>query len=314
MRAYPEESEDFKELMGRTYFGIGAYEDSERIFNELIDKNPFQKRYWNALASTQYMREDYGASVTSSEYAIAIDPEDPEGILAKANALFRLDNFEEALKYYERYSEKEHGDEFSLLNQGSCLVNLQRNEEAVVRLKAALEAAPADSIYLVEIFQELAFAYSELRKPETALYYLDQTENLDCDHADMLVIRGHILLSNGRVGDAEDTFRQAISQSGNSPLIMMRIAVSIYDNQYTDAAYKMFRQFFDMVEKDWNQGYAYMALCCRDLHKADEYLHYLQEACQRNPGETKIVLGHLFPEEMKPEEYYEHAKKTIKKE
>ena len=40
-------------------------------------------------------------SVTSSEYAIAIDPEDAEGLLAKANGLFRLENFEEALKYYK---------------------------------------------------------------------------------------------------------------------------------------------------------------------------------------------------------------------
>ena len=66
MRAKQENTEDFKELMGRTLFGLGKYDDSERIFNELIDRNPFQKRYWNALASTQYMKEDYGAAVTAA--------------------------------------------------------------------------------------------------------------------------------------------------------------------------------------------------------------------------------------------------------
>ena len=43
MRAYPEETDDFKELMGRTYYGLGAYDDSERIFQELIDKKAGEK-------------------------------------------------------------------------------------------------------------------------------------------------------------------------------------------------------------------------------------------------------------------------------
>ena len=66
MRGKHENTEDFKELMARTLFGLGKYTDSERIFNELIDHDPFQTRYWNALASAQFMREDYGASITSS--------------------------------------------------------------------------------------------------------------------------------------------------------------------------------------------------------------------------------------------------------
>ena len=188
MRAKQENTEDFKELMGRTLFGLGKYDDSERIFNELLDRNPFQKRYWNALASTQFMKEDYSGSVTSSEYAIAIDPEDAEGLLAKANGLFRLENFEEALEYYKRYSEKEPDDEFGLLHQGTCLINLGRNEEAVELLLEAEAIAPEDSPYLVEIYQELGFAYSELKMPETALYYIDQTEVLECVHVEMLVV------------------------------------------------------------------------------------------------------------------------------
>lgn len=313
MRAYPEETDDFKELMGRTYFGIGAYDDSERIFNELIDRNPFQKRYWHELANIQYMKEDYGASVASSEYAIAIDPSDPEGLMSKANALFRLDNYEEALKYYERYSAKEPDDEFALLHQGSCLVNLRRYEEAVVRLKKAEEVAPVDSSYLADIYQELGFAYSEMNMPETALYYIDKTDDLDCDHNDMQVIRGHILLASGRVEEAESTYKKAIRESGNSPLIMMRVTVSLYDNQYVEAAYKMFLHFFKYVDKDWNQGYSYMALCCHDLLRFDEYLYYLKEACRRNPEEAKIALGFLFPVGMKPQDYYEFAKKKLKK-
>ena len=85
-RSQGDNSEDFKELMARILFGLGKYKDSERIFNELIDKNPYSKRYWNALASAQFMNEDYGAAITSSEFATAIDPDDADSILSKANS------------------------------------------------------------------------------------------------------------------------------------------------------------------------------------------------------------------------------------
>ena len=80
-RSQGDDSDSFKELMARTLFGLGKYQDSERIFNELIDHDPYSIRYWNALASAQFMREDYSAAITSSEYAIAIDPKDPESML-----------------------------------------------------------------------------------------------------------------------------------------------------------------------------------------------------------------------------------------
>ena len=313
MRAKQDGSDDFKEMMGRTLFGLGKYDDSERIFNELIDRDPFQKRYWNALASTQYMKEDYSASVTSSEYAIAIDPDDAEGLLAKANGLFRLENYEEALDYYRRYSEKEPDDEFGLLHQGTCLINLGQYEEAVRQLLKAEEASPDDSPYLVEIYQELGFAYSELKMPETALYYIDQTEVLDCDHVDMLVVKGHILLGNGKRKEAETIFKQAVQQSGNSPRTLMRIIVSLYDNHYVEAAYRMFRSFFKYVSSNWDEGYGYMALCCYELKHDQEFLDYLQICCKRNPEEAKLVLSHLFPEGMKPEDYYEYMLKELKK-
>lgn len=313
MRARQENSDDFKEMMARTLFGLGRYDDSERIFNELIDKNPFQKRYWNALASTQYMKEDYSGSVTSSEYAIAIDPDDPEAVISKANALCRLDNFEEALSYYERYNRLEPNDEFGLLHQGTCLINLNRFDEAVERLLEAAATAPAESDLLVEIYEELGFAYSELHQPDKALHYIDKTDILDCDHEDMLVIRGHILLANNRQEEAEQMFRKALENSGNDPRIMLRILVSLFDNKFVDAAYRMFPIFFKSVDDSWTDGYAYMALCCWEKLNIEEFLNYLKLACEKNPQEARLVLSEIFPADIPPKDYYSYMIEKLKK-
>lgn len=308
-----DDSDDFKELSARTLYGLGKYKDSERLFNELIDHNPYSKRYWNALANAQFMSEDYSASVDSSEYAIAIDPDDPESILSKAVGLYRLENFEEALEYFKRYNALVEDDEFGYLHQATCLVGLNRNDEAISSLEHAEELAGEDSPYLPDIYQELAFVYSEKKMLEKALHYIDLTKTLDCDHAEIEVIRGHVLLANGHVEEAEETFRDAVLKAEDKEKIMLRMLVSLYDNGYVSAAYFMFQKYFEMVGPECYVGYAYIALCCWDLHKANEFIKYLETAVERNPREAKTVLCHLFPEDMQPADYVEYARNRINK-
>lgn len=310
-RSQGDDSDDFKELMARTLFGLGKYKDSERIFNELIDHDPYSIRYWNALASAQFMEEDYHAAITSSEYAIAIDPNDAESIISKANSLYSLGNYESALTYFERYSKIMTEDEFGFLHQGSCLINLERFTDAIVVLKQAEDLAGSDSPYLPEICQELAFAYGEIQKPETALYYIDKTRHLDCDHVNMEIIRGHILLANHQPEEAEEAFKDALRLSDNSPKTMLRIIVSLYDNRYIQTSYILLKSFFRHVEEDWNEGFSYMALCCMDMKRTDEFLHYLKLAADKNPKEAKTVLGSLFPDNMLPEAYYDYMSNQL---
>ena len=309
-RSQGDDSDDFKELMARTLFGLGKYKDSERIFNELIDHDPYSIRYWNALASAQFMNEDYHGAITSSEYAIAIDPHDAESILSKANSLYSLGNYESALTYFERYSEVMPEDEFGFLHQGTCLINLGKYSEAQQVLEQA-EYLADDSPYLPEICQELAFAYSEMHKPESALYYIDKTQDMDCDHVNMEIIRGHIHLANQNPEEAEEAFKEALRMSDNSPRTMLRIIVSLYDNRYIKTSYLLLKNFFRHVEKDWNEGYSYMALCCMDMKKTDEFLSYLKIATNRNPKEAKTVLGCYFPEDMAPQDYYDYMSDKI---
>lgn len=313
-RSQGDESDDFKELMARTLFGLGKYKDSERIFNELIDHNPYSIRYWNALANTQFMNEDYHAAITSSEYAIAINPNDTESLLSKANSLYSLGDYESALDYFKRYSEKMDKDESGFLHQGTCLINLEKYPEALETLEHAESLAETDSPYLPDIYQELAFTYSEMHKPESALYYIDKTKDMNCDHINMQIVRGHILLSNKRLKEAEEEYKEALRLSENSPKTMLRIIVSLYDNRYVQTSYLLLSSFLRHVNENWNEGYSYMALCCLDMKKTDLFLKYLKIATDKNPKEAKTVLGSYFPEDIAPQDYYEYMSNKINSE
>lgn len=310
-RSKGDDSDDFKELMGRTLCGLGKYKDSERIFNELIDHNPYSSSYWNALATVQIMNEDYNAAITSSEYAIAINPKDADSISSKAHGLFNLGNYELALSCFKKYAELMPHDDFSYLHQGTCLINLGRYEEAIAILGKAEQEADKDSAHLSSIYQELAYAYSELKKLDTALYYIDKAKDYDCNNVDIEIIRGHILLSNDMKEEAEKTFTYALQHSQNATQTMLRIIVCLFDNHYIQYSYALLKNFFKVVNEDWNEGYSYMALCCLTLKKKDEFLYYLKTAVERNPKEAREVLKDIFPEEMQPEEYYDYMLNEI---
>ena len=68
-------------------------------------------------------------------------------------------------------------DDFGYLHQGTCLINLGRSTDAIKVLEKGAQVAEPDSQYLPEIYQELAFAYSEQHQLDNALYYIDKTEH-----------------------------------------------------------------------------------------------------------------------------------------
>jgi tetratricopeptide (TPR) repeat protein len=306
------ESIEFKELMGEILFNLGKYKDSNRIFNELIEEDPFSSDYWNSLSNSQFMQDDYKEALTSSEYAIAINPNDTEAILNKANSLFHLNNIEEALIFFRRFTQLVPNDETGYFLQGVSLNNLDRYQEAVICLKRADELSGGTSSSQLQIYQELAFSLSSLGKVDESLSYIDKTEKLECDHSEMMVVRGHILLSNKKESEAFGIFEKALEMSSNIPATALRISVSLFDNKYYEKAYDMFQHLFNNASKDWKDGYSYMALCCKDLKKVKEFLTYLKKACEINPTEAKEILGEMFPDEMEPNEYYNYVFNKIK--
>lgn len=312
IRSHNEDSPDYQELVGRTLFGLGKYKDCEQVFKKLIDRDPFSKHYWHALASAQFMEGDYPEAIQSSEYAIAIDPKDPDGLIAKANGLFTIGNFEEAIRYYERYSEQMPDDEYSYLQQGTILLQLGRPKEAIDKLEKAKKMGGEQSDYYNNIMQELAFAYSEDGQIDKGLALLNETDDTDCDHVQMELAKGHLMLTAKRIDEAEMHFSTALSICDNFNEAFLRIIVSLYDNHYLDDAYRLFGKYFAMVNSDNKDGYAYMALCCYDLKYYEEFLSYLKRACEVNPAECHNILHELFPEGMKPENYYEYIKDKIK--
>lgn len=297
----------YQEIMARILIAKGEYEKGETMLNRLLDSNPFVSTYWNSLATSQYQRNNYQESISSSEYSIALNPHDDEAVLNKANGLYQLGNFEEAAEYYQRYIKLRPEDEYGELFLGVCLICLNRFVEAEEHLKIAAKKAEKTMHNMAEIYQELAFTESRLGKVDDALACVDKTEECGADHNEMNVLRGHIMLENRLVDEAQAYFSKAVRESGTSPQIFLRVAVSVYDNGYIPLAHKMFKMLLKGVEDEWTEGYSYLAACAYLQMQREEWLNNLQIAVAKNAAEAKNVLGDFFPEGTEPQDYYNYA-------
>lgn len=310
-RSEEHELNDYQETLGRILYFEKDYEESIRIFEQLIDNSPYTTYYWDMLACDQLALGLYDEAITSSEFALAINPNEDSALLYKGQALMRLKNYEEAIAYFEHYGSLRPSNVDGPLNKGLCLTYLNQHAEGIANLEKAADTARRHCPErLWEVYQEMAFSYSQNHEETKALKCIDLMDSLkDADHNETMVLRGHIYLENFDLTSAHDCFRQAIEGSGYAPQIMMRVAVSLYDNNYVQTAYNILSGFQPKDFEELPQTYAYLAICAHDLGKGKEYINCLRKAIQLSPVSARSILSPLFPADLEPADYLAYAQK-----
>ena len=303
------EEADYREVEGRIKYYEGDYEECERIFNKLIDENPYNSYYWVVLASTQLALNHFSDAITSSEYAIAINPKEEDALLYKGQALVQLKNYDEALEYFERLSEVRTSNVEGYLNTANCLFLLNRYDEGLAALrKAETRAKRHYPDRLGEIYQEEALAYSHLGKKGRALACLDlMTEQVETDPYELMVTRAHIYCENDDIPQAQMLYKQAVVESHYQPSVMLRVAASLYDNNFLQVAYNILCALDPADLEKLPQAHAYMAACAHDLGLDEAFITHLGKAVEKSPSASRNVLSPLFPEGMDPQEYVKYA-------
>ena len=298
----------YEELQARLLLSEGSYTDSLALFRRLVDEEPYSSYYWNQISTCQYMMGDLPEAITSLEYALAINPNDKEALLNKGNALMALHDDRGALPYYRRYAELSPDDGLGEYYQALCHTNLNELQEALSHIEEAERHNADHPEALADIYQEKAFILGQLGRLDDALAVVDQLEGVEQTPQESQVLRGNLYLSRHRLEEARACFERAAKESGNAAPILLKTAISVYDNHYVGRAYTLLKALEEQEGGDFPPADAYLALCAHDLGKRAEYLDYLQRASKQNVNEVRQVLGHLFPDDLSPSDYFEHAK------
>ena len=167
----------------------------------LIDKNPFIYRYWNTLGIIHLCRNDFDECRNCAEYSLAIYPNNTDGLWCLAKALVGQGDMEGATETFEKFLKRMPNCAKAELEIGTCLVQLDKADEAEKYLNMALEHGDDDAMVIAQASDDLAFIYSSRGDIDKALQHLDRSEMFSpyiddspYTQAQRYVLRGHIYM------------------------------------------------------------------------------------------------------------------------
>lgn len=307
LKEYTDSESDpyYKELRAQVLMAEGHYDESEQLLNDLLDEDPFSTDNWNSLAQSQFMHNDIKHSIDSSDFSLAIDPDNEDALVNKANALFTLGNYEDAYKYYLRFSQLEPDNPLGELFTGLSLINMQRDEDGLDHLLRAMNLSGINDRHLPELYQEIALTLCELKRTGEAHSYLDRAQRAGLDDVGLYITRGHVFLTEDKREEAWEVFHQALKKTNFSIDTFKQIAITYVECGYVDLGSRLISSIISAGVDDWYEGYAYLARC--GFFKKDWKMmaDNVEKVCLNSPQTAQSILGDLFPEGTPPESYTE---------
>lgn len=297
-----------KQLKAEMLIDKGEAKEAIKYLDAMLDERPYSLDCWELQAQAYYTDSQFNEAINACDFALAIDEKHAESIMVKANSYFHLGNYEKAHELYKQYTVLNPTDELAFFFDGVALNNINRSEEALVQLLKADELSQGLSEDQDQIYIQLAFTLSYLKKGDAALTYINKALGLLPNDSELYTIKGHILLGNGEKKQAHDCFKLALKYAKNYKAIVFKIAVSYYDNRQFSICAKLLNSLIKDDEKTWQHAYPYLAMCHLNMEHIMKYFEYLKLACSTDPENTKEVLGDFFPD-MNPSEYYDYALK-----
>lgn len=277
---------DYKEVKAKILTDNGEFDEAQSLIEELINGDPYSSEYWDLLAEVQMLQGKTSDSITSSDYALAIDPDDRNALMSKANGMMSLENFQEAERLFRRYAELDPEKDASYNMIALSLMAQDRLQEAVQFFIKALEknrAMPGHTwMSTVDLLYQLAFLENSLEHFGKVHDYLDRIAELIKDNlssdldmmgsrlAEIDCAQGHVCLEEDKIDEALEWFDQAVNDSNGKPSIYIKIAASSYESGYVQYAYNILHELMYNLGNDDELGFHYLALCCKHLGKETE--------------------------------------------
>jgi tetratricopeptide (TPR) repeat protein len=151
-QSHQNDAYQYREIKATLCYLDEKYDEAERIFNSLLDEDPYDAHIWKYLSKCQFKGERYNESISSCDFALAVTPNDSEAVLIKAAMMFCIENFTEALRYYRRFQELEPHEHAVLPYIAACFHYMGEREQYLTYLKSSCELVPEETNEVLHFF------------------------------------------------------------------------------------------------------------------------------------------------------------------
>lgn len=282
----------------------------EKIYTSLLETDPYTKSGWMVLSACQVMNGHYAEAIESADFALAIDPEDINSALNKAHALYSLDRRKEALPLFQKYLDAVE-DYSQYLPYAVCLIEEERIAEAEVSLDKFKEYVMLyrdNKEYYFQANLELSEAYIALNNYDQALESINHSLEIHPDDPEALLNHGTIYLLQDDIHKCIKSFSDCLAYSNDKIVATANIATRFLLQRQSDIALRILDTADTYLSEQPNYRIinGYRALAYFLKKDIDNFLVYLQKACQTCPDVLLNLMGDNFPPTVKPEDYYDY--------
>ena len=283
----------------------------EEGYRRMLDYNPYLEHGWTLYAAAQQAQGKYEEALNSLEFALAIDPNDTDAILTKANCYYNMQDFSQALPQFLKLRELT-GDRSDDLLIAYCYIGIDQPESALDYLHSTRqlleEVDPA--------IAERAFDYYQLSEGlvacaayDEALEVLEQLLKQNPVKIEYRLLKGNILLGMNRMAEALKHFSFVLSNTDSPADMMVQIGIRFMMNGFFEMAIPSLQFAIDNPDDSSSEAadavYAYLVYSKYKLGELGDVLEELKIACERVPALIRVLFVGIIPDTLQPEDYYE---------
>ena len=123
--------------------------EAARIYNKLLDNNPYSTFYWEQLGHIYYMVKKYGKSLECFEYESAINEEIEYASMMQAYCYYHLRDYSSAKNLFSRLAEKYKNTVTPIFYIALCHYHEGRLEDAINAFDIAINNAQEGTISIM---------------------------------------------------------------------------------------------------------------------------------------------------------------------
>lgn len=191
------------ELLADACTQLQDYKHALEAAQRMTDLDPYDANAWCLLADIQQKRGDYGGSLESAEYALAIDPMSKLGMSLKVFDTFALNNKNKALGLVENYTCKMPTDySMAMYAAENMLTDSDFDhpadvDKALHYLLGALGNCPQGNPDRVRLLTDLSMLYARMKDAPKAEEALMATLSAGVSLTDILWKVHYVLYNSG---------------------------------------------------------------------------------------------------------------------
>ncbi len=210
------DSEAYLAVMADSKFAENSFTEAEKLYNRLIDINPYSAPYWVGLAKCYYELKKTDKAIEACDYALISDDEFTDAYILKGHCFQQLGNDEKALENYEKAKEL-HGvsPDFTYTFRAYSKLGHGEWQEALDNFEKAIEYNEEieDYVILPELYINAALCLAKLKKKRKSHQYCKKAMDLDPDMAELYVIEGRIYFEEDNSKKAFESWNKALKIS-----------------------------------------------------------------------------------------------------